>query len=286
MAIVGQSGNLTPADKKLYALRDVTATVNSIPLITSSIMSKKLAAGSRSIVLDVKVGSGAFMKTAEDAESLAGEMVKIGKLCGRNMSALLTDMDSPLGYAIGNSLEVIEAVDVLRGRLHGDLRDVCIALATEMVSLSLRLTLEESETRVIKALDSGAAFEKMKEWITYQGGDARYIENTDLFPKATHSLEVKSPMDGYITKMDAESIGISSVILGEGREKKDDRIDHSAGIMIRAKVGDYVDKGDVLCTLYTNNPSSLESASERYMSAITIGDTEPQKNPLIYKIVR
>ena len=286
LSIVGQSGNLTPADKKLYALRDVTATVNSIPLITSSIMSKKLAAGSRSIVLDVKIGSGAFMKTVDDAELLAREMVKIGRLCGRSISALLTDMDSPLGFAVGNSIEVIEAVDVLRGKLHGDLRDVCVVLATEMVSLALEVPAEDARSRVTEALDSGAAFEKMKEWIKTQGGDVRYIENTELFPKAAHSLDVKSPANGYVTKMDAEAIGITSVMLGAGRENKDDSIDHSAGIMIHAKVGDLVREGDVLSTLYTNDPASLEAAAERYLSAVTIGDVAPAKKPLIYKTVR
>lgn len=286
IAMVGQSGNLTPADKKLYALRDVTATVNSIPLIASSIMSKKLAAGSRSIVLDVKVGSGAFMKTEADAESLAQKMVDIGKRCGRNMAAVLTNMDTPLGYAVGNSLEVMEAVDVLRGKLHGDLHTVCVALAGEMISLSLGVSRADAEKRATLALDSGAAFEKMKEWIASQGGDVRYIENTELFPKAKFALQVRSEKDGFITGMDAESIGAASVILGAGREKKDDKIDHSAGIIISAKTGDRVKTGDVLCTLYTNSEASLKAAEERYKSAVTIEDAAPQKSPLIYKIIR
>ena len=286
IAMIGQSGNLTPADKKLYALRDVTATVNSIPLITSSIMSKKIAAGAKSIVLDVKVGSGAFMKTVDDAEALAREMVKIGKLCGRSIAALITDMDTPLGYAVGNSLEVAEAVAVLRGKLHGDLRDVCVALATEMASLALKITHEEAEKRVLDALDSGKAFEKMQEWVSSQGGNVSYIDSTALFPKAAHVLEVRAQSEGYITRMDAEKIGTAAVILGAGREKKDDKIDHSAGIIIKAKTGDYVRKGDVLCTLHTNNEASLEGADSLYISAVSIGDIKPEKKPLVYKTVR
>ena len=286
IAVIGQSGNLTPADKKLYALRDVTATVDSIPLITSSIMSKKLAAGSHNIVLDVKVGSGAFMKTPDDAKKLAENMVRIGKSCNRNIAALITDMDRPLGSAVGNALEIIEAVDVLRGRKKGDLYEVCVALATEMVMLFEGDAFEEAQAKVIGSVESGSAFQKMKEWISAQGGDVRYLDDTDLFEKPAFITSVLSPCDGYITSMDTEAIGSAAVILGAGRSKKDDPIDYSAGIIVDKKTGDKVQKGDVLCYLYTNNESSIEAASERYQGAVTIGENQPEETKLIHAIVR
>lgn len=286
MAVIGQSGNLTPADKKLYALRDVTATVDSIPLIVSSIMSKKIAAGSKNIVLDVKVGSGAFMKTPEDAETLAKEMVKIGKKCGRNISALLTDMDTPLGSAIGNSLEIIEAVKVLKGEVDNDLKEVSLALASELVSLIFGISYEEAQKRAVDALESGLAYNKMKEWVATQGGDVKFIENTELFKKSDYSLEVVSEFDGYIESMDAEAIGISSVILGAGRTTKEDTIDYSAGIILSKKTGDMVKKGDILCTIYSDNQSSLESAKDKYLSALKFSIEKPDKKPLVLKIVR
>ncbi len=285
MAVIGQTGNLTPADKKLYALRDVTATVDSIPLITSSIMSKKIAAGSHSIVLDVKVGSGAFMKTVEDAEVLAGKMVEIGKQCGRNIAALLTDMDSPLGHNIGNALEVAEAVSVLKNEKQGDLREVCIALASEMISLALDLSHDEAVQRVITALESGAAFNKMKEWIAAQGGDIKCIDDTSLLPQSAYSFEVVSNTEGYITAMDAEKIGNTSVMLGAGRASADDKIDYGAGIIIAKKIGEFVKPGDVLATLYSGkNEFSLEA--ECYLSAVTLSKEKPSAKPLIYKMIR
>ena len=286
LSLVGQSGNMAPADKKLYALRDVTGTVDQLSLIASSIMSKKLAAGAKNIVLDVKVGSGAFMKTVEDAEMLARSMVNIGKRCGRNVTAVLTDMNTPLGCAVGNSLEVIEAVGVLKGEVHGELRDVCIILASEMVSLVYGISADEAEKRVIDVLDSGVAFEKMREWIAASGGDVSYIDNTELFPKSEYVKSVIAPADGYITAMDAEKIGNASVILGAGREKKTDEIDHSAGITIRARTGNFVNKGDVLCTLYTNKKLSLPSAEKLYIEAVSIGDAVPKTSPTVYKIIR
>ncbi len=286
LSLVGQSGNMAPADKKLYALRDVTATVNSIPLITSSIMSKKLAAGAQNIVLDVKVGSGAFMKTLGDADALARSMVNIGKRCGRNVTAVLTGMDSPLGCAVGNSLEVAEAVAVLKGEVRGELRDVCVVLAAEMVSLVYGIPVCEAQTKVLDVLDSGAAFEKMKEWIAASGGDVSYVENTALFPKAKYEKKVLSPADGYVTKMDAEKIGTASVVLGAGREKKSDTIDHSAGIILSVHTGDYVKKGTPLCTLYTNKETSIASAEKLYLEAVTIGEVKPDTAPTVYKIIR
>lgn len=285
IAIIGQSGNLTPADKKLYALRDVTATVDSIPLIVSSIMSKKIAAGSKNIVLDVKCGSGAFMKTLKDAEILANEMVKIGNSCGRNTAALITDMDRPLGSAVGNSLEVIEAVKVLKGEVENDLKEVCLSLAAKLISLVLSLSYEESLKRVTDALESGKAYCKMKEWISAQGGDAAFIDNTELFEKAEYSYEILSDSDGYISAMDTEKIGLSSVILGAGRASKEDKIDFSAGIIIDKKTGDKIKKGEKIATLFTNNETSLQDAEKTYLSALTVSAEEPEEKPLIYKII-
>lgn len=286
MAIIGQSGNLTPADKKLYALRDVTATVDSIPLIVSSIMSKKIAAGSHNIVLDVKCGSGAFMKTIEDAEILASEMVKIGKGCGRNTAALITDMDRPLGSAIGNSLEVIEAVKVLCGELNNDLKEVCVALATELISLVFSVPQNEALSMVNDAIDSGKAFNKMKEWISAQGGDVSFIENTDKFPKAEYVYDVLADSDGYISSMDTEKIGLASVILGAGRENKEASIDFSAGIMLYKKTGDKISKGEKSATLFTNNKMSLDDAEKMYRSALFVSSVNPKCKPLIYKVIR
>ena len=286
IAVVGQTGNLTPADKKLYALRDVTATVDSIPLIASSIMSKKLAAGSHTIVLDVKCGSGAFMKTPEEAKSLAEEMVKIGKNNSRNISAIITDMNTPLGNNIGNSLEVIEAIEVLKGNGPEDLRYVAFILASEIVSLSKNITIAEAEELVNNAIKSGKALEKLDEWIAHQGGNKEWIKNPALFPKAKFKEEIKSEKDCYISSMNAEEIGISSVILGAGREKKDDTIDMSAGIILNKKTGEKIKKGDVIATLYTNTENSLKSAKTKFISAIEFSDEKPQDIPLIYEIVR
>ena len=286
IAIIGQSGNITPADKKIYALRDVTATVDSVPLIASSIMSKKIAAGSNSIVLDVKVGSGAFMKTPEEAEVLAREMVEIGKRCGRNISAILTNMDSPLGKNVGNSLEVIEAVQALKGESETDLKEICTALSAEMVSLIYSISHEEAREKVIFALSSGGAFEKMKEWISAQGGNIEYLENTNLFELSPYSFEVKSEIDGFIREMDSEKIGIVSVLLGAGRASKEDDIDRGAGIVIYKKTGERVKRGETLCVLYTRNREILKEASETYLNALTIGLEKPEKKPFIYKIIR
>ena len=285
LAIVGQSGNLTPADKKLYALRDVTATVDSIPLITSSIMSKKLAAGAHNIVLDVKVGSGAFMKTPEQARELAVKMVTIGKLCGRNIAAVLSNMDVPLGTHIGNALEVKEALGVLRGEIHNDLREVCEVLASNLIAMVLGISLEDAEARVKEAIDSGAAYKKMREWIQAQGGDIRYIDDPSLFPDSKICYQVISPRDGFIEAMDAESIGLASVTLRAGREKKEDPIDYAAGIVLCKKVGDYVRGGEPLCLFYTDREEALASAEAKYLSALTFGEEKPAEKPLIYEVI-
>ena len=286
IAVVGQTGNLTPADKKLYALRDVTATVDSIPLIASSIMSKKLAAGTHTIVLDVKCGSGAFMKTPEDAKALAEEMVKIGKNNGRNMAAIITDMNTPLGKNIGNSLEVIEAIEILKGSGAEDLKYVACALASEIVSLSKNINITEASNLVENAISSGKAYEKLKEWISHQGGNIDLIENPENFPKAEFKEEITAENDCYISYMNAEEIGISSVILGAGREKKDDIIDMTAGIILNKKTGDIIKKGDIIAILYTNTESTIKSAKEKFLSAIEFSEEKPKEIPLIYEIVR
>ncbi len=286
IAVVGQTGNLTPADKKLYALRDVTATVDSIPLIASSIMSKKLAAGSHTIVLDVKCGSGAFMKTPEDAKALAEEMVKIGKNNGRKMAAIITDMNTPLGKNIGNSLEVIEAIEILKGSGAEDLKYVACSLATEIVSLSKNISTQEASELVDNALSSGKAYEKLKEWISHQGGNVDLIENPENFPKAQFKEDITLENDCYISYMNAEKIGVSSVILGAGREKKDDIIDMSAGIILNKKTGDIIKKGDVIATLYTNNESTINSAKDKFIKAIEFSNEKPIDIPLIFEVVR
>ena len=285
IAVIGQSGNLTPADKKLYALRDVTCTVDSIPLITSSIMSKKLAAGAHNIVLDVKVGSGAFMKTREDAETLAREMVKIGVRCGRRVRAVLTNMDVPLGAAVGNSLEVIEAARVLKGECPGDLCEVSVVLASQIVSLLYGLSDEEAEAKVRGVISSGAAFDKMKEWVAAQGGDAGCLDDFSIFPTARYSREVRAPASGYIVSTDAEKIGAASVILGAGRVAKEDSIDYAAGITLVKKTGDRVEQGDTVCTLLTNDGGTLDAAERAVLSAMVIGDGKPDLKPLVLGIV-
>lgn len=285
VAVVTQSGNLTPADKKIYALRDVTATVESIPLITSSVMSKKIASGAKNIVLDVKYGSGAFMKTKKDAEILAENMVRIGNLCGRNTAALITDMNVPLGFAIGNSLEVIEAINVLKGKQNGDLREISIALAGNMIALSQNISEQEGIALAQKALDSGKAFLKMREWIAAQGGDTACIDDTSLFKEAEYSMQVKASTGGFISEMNCEKIGVASAVLGAGRITKDDEIDLTAGIILSAKTGDYISFGDNLATLYSNDKDKLKQAAEIYKSAVHIGGNAV-KETLIYKTVK
>lgn len=285
VAVVTQSGNLTPADKKLYALRDVTATVESIPLITSSVMSKKLASGAKNIVLDVKYGSGAFMKTKDDACVLAQSMVNIGKMCGRKTAALITDMNTPLGYAVGNSLEVIEAINVLKGKQKGDIYEISVALAGNMIALSQNITEQEGLKKAKLALDSGMAFLKMREWISAQGGDTDCIDDTSNFETADYCMEIKADTSGFISAMDCEKIGTAAAILGAGRLKKDDKIDLTAGIKLAVKTGDYVSFGESLATLYGNDKDKLKSAAEIYRSSVKIG-AAPKKEPLIYKTVK
>ena len=285
VSVVGQSESFAPADKKLYALRDVTATVDSIPLIASSVMSKKIATGSNSIVLDVKFGSGAFMKTPERACELAEKMVSIGKNCGKKVAAVVTDMSKPLGYAIGNTLEVIEAVNLLKGANIPDLYDECVVIAANMVSLAKKIPLGTAVEMVKECISSGAAYVKFLEWISAQGGDVSYIENTGKFPAAAHKLEVLAENSGYIVEMDTEKIGVCAGILGAGRAAADDTIDYCAGIILDKKTGDSVKTGDRLCTLYTNDKNKIADAEKMHLSAVKIGGTPPQKTPTVYKTI-
>ncbi len=281
LCVVGQSGNLAPCDKKLYALRDVTATVDSIPLIVSSIMSKKLAAGSKNIMLDVKCGSGAFMKTVEDASLLAKGMVEIGKRNGRNVSALVTNMDVPLGFAIGNSLEVIEAIKVLKGEICGDILEIALCLSAGLVASLKGVSADKAKQLCKEAVSSGKAYEKFKEWIATQGGDVRYADNTDLFVKAPLHKEITAKEDGYIYSMNAEKIGHACCLLGAGRKTKDDIIDMSAGIVLERKTGDFVKCGDVLAHLYSSDSHKLEEGTKEFESAFTLCAKEPSTLPLI-----
>ncbi len=281
-SVIGQSGNLVPADKKLYALRDVTATIESIPLVASSIMSKKIAAGSDCILLDVKTGSGAFMKTTEDSILLAKAMVEIGEHVGRKTIALITDMDRPLGYAIGNSLEIVEVCDVLQGKGPEDLFEVSIALAANMLYLAKKGTLEECVTMAKQSIEDGSAFAKLKEMIAAQHGDTTVLDNPANFEQAKVVYEVKAEQSGFLNAMDTEKCGISSVILGAGREKKEDSIDYSAGIVLKKTIGDKVEKGDVLAVFYSSSQSKCHQAEELFKKALTIGDQMPASTPHIY----
>lgn len=281
LSVTGQSGNMCPADKKLYALRDVTATVDSIPLIASSIMSKKLADGSDCILLDVKTGSGSFMKTLDDSRLLARTMVEIGRGAGVKTAALITSMDAPLGKAVGNSLEVIESVDILKGNTSGDLWTVCRELSCRMLMLAGIGDREKCAELVDEAVSSGEALRRFEMMVKSQGGDVSYIENTSKFEKASFSREVYAPADGYITHMDSENIGLTAVLLGAGREKKEDNIDPAAGIVISAKTGDFVKHGELLATLFSNDKSRLDGAETRYLSAVSIDAQKPAAQPMI-----
>lgn len=281
--IVGQSKNLAPADKVFYALRDVTATIDSIPLIASSIMGKKLAADDDVIVLDVKFGEGAFMKTAEEAEKLAKAMVSIGKGAGKKISALITDMNEPLGYYVGNAFEVKEAVDVLNGNINSDLAKVSLELASEILYLSGYGELSRCQDLARSAILNGTALSKFKEFVTAQGGDLTEILSGDIYPK--FKCEIKANKSGYILKINAEKVGLSSLTLGAGRNKIDDVIDYKAGIILSKKVGDRVEKGQTIATLYTSNELSLDNAKTVFESGIEIGDNMPiRKNIVIKKI--
>lgn len=285
LAIIGSTANLAPADKKLYALRDVTATVDSVPLIASSIMSKKLAAGAHNIVLDVKIGSGAFMKTEKEGVNLAQKMVDIGKNFGKNIAAVVTNMDRPLGYAVGNSVEVLEAVSVLKNENKSDLYEVCVVLASNLLSLCFGYEPEESRKKVCEVIENGAALEKFKEWISAQGGDVSFANDPSLLGTSKYIVEFKAEKSGYISHMNAETIGKTAAVLGAGREKAEDDIDHTAGIMLRKKTGDRVEAGETIAIFYTSKARAEETAKEMFSSALLIGDEKPAEEP-VYEIIR
>ncbi|WP_085523481.1 pyrimidine-nucleoside phosphorylase [Tuberibacillus sp. Marseille-P3662] len=285
LSLVGQSGNLAPADKKLYALRDVTATVDSIPLIASSIMSKKIASGADAIVLDVKTGSGAFMKTLEASKALANEMVSIGNNVGRNTIAVVSDMNQPLGYEIGNANEIKEAVEVLNGRNIEDLRKLSLELAAHMTVLAEAYPDYKTAYQTLqKKLDNGEAYEAFKTFIASQGGDVASIDDLDQLPQTEYHVEVKAEQSGYVTGIDAESVGVAAMHLGAGRATKDDVIDHAVGITLKHKIGDYINNGDVIAVLHSNsnNPTSV---IEQLKHAIAISKEEQQKPVLLYKVI-
>lgn len=285
LAVIGQSEGLVPADKKLYALRDVTGTVDSIPLIASSVMSKKLASGAQAILLDVKVGSGAFMKNIEDARELAKAMVDIGKENGRSVKAILTDMDRPLGHAIGNALEIREVIDTLKGHGPEDLTHECIIMAAHMLVLSHMCDYETALNRVQQALDSGTALERLRLMVDAQGGDSRVIDDESILIIGQFTYDVIAPQDGYITHMNTEQCGIASVMLGAGRTVKDGPIDYSAGIVMHKKTGDAVSMGERIATLYASDESLFTNAAQTYLAAITIGNTAPKVVDTILDIV-
>lgn len=285
IAIMGQTADLAPADKKLYALRDVTATVDNMSLIASSIMSKKLAAGADAIVLDVKTGSGAFMKTLEDSIALAKEMVEIGNNAGRKTIAVVSDMDQPLGYAVGNALEVKEAIDTLKGKGPSDFVELVMTLGAQMlIAGGKAANAEEARQMLQKTIDSGSALDKLAEFVTAQGGDARAVYDTDLLPKASIIEPVKIQESGYISHIECDEVGICSLILGGGRETKESEIDLSVGIILTKKVSGYVEAGDVIAYIHGNDMEKIKAAKERFLKAYTISQTKPEA-PVMVKCI-
>lgn len=284
VAVIGLSGNLTPADKKLYALRDVTGTVNSIPLIASSIMSKKIAAGADAIVLDVKTGSGAFMKTLDDAEALAHAMVRIGNNVGRNTMAIISDMSQPLGNAIGNALELKEAIATLKGNGPKDLTELVLTLGSQMVVLAEQATsLDEARQMLIDAIKSGKALNKFKTFLSNQGGDDSIVDSPEKLPSAKYQVEFKAKKDGYITEIIANEIGIASMMLGAGRQTKEDVIDLGVGIVLNKKVGEHVEKGENILTIHTNT-KEIDDILYKLDNSITI-ESKGEAPTLIHKII-
>ncbi|MBB6216656.1 pyrimidine-nucleoside phosphorylase [Anaerosolibacter carboniphilus] len=286
IAVIGQSANLAPADKKLYALRDVTATVDNLSLIASSIMSKKLAAGSNAIILDVKVGSGAFMKDLDSGIALAQEMVDIGHHMGRETVAILTSMEQPLGYAIGNSLEIEEAIQTLHGNGPEDLTELSTTIASYMVLLAKEaVDIDAARERVMKQLQSGEALNKFREFIEAQGGDPSVTIDASLLPKAAYTMEVLAPEDGFIQSIKTDDIGVAALVLGAGRENKDSQIDLAAGIIMKRKVGDHILKGEPYATLYTNKKDMMKKAQDIILNAISLTNVPVEKPKLIKAIV-
>lgn len=287
ISVIGQTGNLAPADKLLYALRDVTATVDSIPLIAASVMSKKLAAGSDKIVLDVTTGSGAFMKNTRDAKKLAKHMVAIGNHAGKETVAILTGMEEPLGFAIGNNMEVKESIEVLKGDGPEDVKEVSVALAGMMLSLGLENVSHSQGKRMAKkALSSGQAFEKFKEMVQAQGGDIRYVEHPEFFERDAFEGEVLAAEDGFLSGMDTEKIGVAAGLLGAGRETKDSVIDMSAGIYLKKKIGDTVKKGEPIAICYAGTKEKLNRGMAMFESSIRYSKEAPRIPKLIVDIIR
>lgn len=285
IAVIGQSGNLTPADKKLYALRDVTATVNSIPLIASSIMSKKIAAGADAIVLDVKTGAGAFMKTDEDAKRLAEAMVRIGNNVGRNTMAVISDMSQPLGEAIGNALEVQEAIDTLQGKGPKDLEELCLTLGSQMVYLARQASsLEDAREKLIEVMNNGKALESFKTFLSAQGGDASVVDDPSKLPQAQFKVEVEAKEDGYVSEIVADEIGTAAMLLGAGRATKESEIDLAVGLMLRKKVGESVKKGESLVTIYANR-ENVEDVKAKIYENMKISKEHVDAPTLVHGIV-
>ena len=282
ISVIGQSGQIAVADKKMYALRDVTATVGCIPLIASSIMSKKLAAGSDAILLDVTMGDGAFMKDLDSAIELARQMVAIGTAHGRKVAALITDMDKPLGHNIGNSLEVAESMAVLQGKGPADLTEVCLQLATNMLQLAGKGDAATCRAMAERVIEDGSAFAKCCQMFAAQGGDVSVLQDPTCFRKAKYSYEVTAPCAGYIYKNDVEKIGNASVLLGAGRIKKEDSIDFAAGIVMHKKLGDAVQAGESICTFYADDPALFAAAEDMYRGGLVIREEKPKLPPLIY----
>lgn len=286
IAIMGQTADLAPADKKLYALRDVTATVDNMSLIASSIMSKKLAAGADAIVLDVKTGSGAFMKEERDARALAEEMVKIGRSAGRKTIAVISDMDQPLGYAVGNALEVREAIDTLNGRGPEDFTELCLTLGSRMLLAGGRTdSLEEAENMLKGVIADGSALKKLAEFVEAQGGDSKPVYHPELLAQAAVKRTVFSLKEGYVSRIICDEVGICSLILGGGRETKESKIDLSVGLVLRKKVGDYVKKGEALAVIHANDEKKAEEAERRFLAACTVDGVPPEKKPLIRAVI-
>lgn len=285
LAVIGQSGNLTPADKKLYALRDVTATVDSIPLIASSIMSKKIAAGANAIVLDVKTGDGAFMKTEAEAKALAESMVAIGKQVGRQTMAVISDMSQPLGFAIGNALEVIEAIDTLKGQGPDDLTELCLVLGSKMIVAGGKAdSIDEARDLLKAVIADGSALELFGKLIEAQGGNAAIIHDVSLLPTANYQIEVPALTSGYVTKMEADDIGVAAMLLGAGRATKEDEIDLAVGIVLRKKIGDAVQQGEPLAIIHTNT-ENVERSIELIQQHIIIGDQAVESPRLIGEMI-
>jgi pyrimidine-nucleoside phosphorylase len=287
LVVCGQTADLAPADGKLYALRDVTATVSCLPLIASSIMSKKIASGASAIVLDVKVGRGAFMKTKEEATALARLMVETGQGVGRQVRAVLSDMNQPLGRAVGNALELKEALDTLHDHGPHDFLEHCLNVAGQMLILGGKAQdAEEARATLLEALHSDRALAKFREWIAAQGGDLAAVDDPSRLPQAAIVQDVPAPRTGYVARIDAMEVGLTAMLLGAGRAKKGDPVDHAVGVVLRAKVGDYVKRGEPLLTIHANNGHKLAQATERLLAACTWSEEPIQAPPLLYKIIQ